>query len=196
MKLMAEDPFTQFEKWFEQALKSEIKEPYAFTLATANASGVPSARVLYMRDVTKRGISFFTNYKSDKGKDLSENPNCTANFFWLELDRQMRFAGKAQKLPASESEAYFRSRPRESQIGAWASNQSATLKDRDQLLEQLEVFRKKFEGRDVPRPEHWGGYLIVPYRVEFWQGRESRLHDRILYDLKEDGKWGMRRLSP
>lgn len=193
---LEKDPFTHFEKWFEQALKSQIQEPYAFTLATASSDGFPSARVLYMRDVTKRGISFFTNYNSDKGKDLAENPQCTANFFWLELDRQVRFAGNARKLSVEESDAYFRSRPRESQFGAWASDQSSTLTNRKELLDKLESFKEKFKDKEVPRPEHWGGYMIVPHRVEFWQGRESRLHDRILYSLEDGGAWATSRLSP
>ncbi len=193
---MADNPFDQFEKWFEQALKSEIQEPYAFTLATADKDGYPSARVVYMRDVTKRGISFFTNYNSDKGSDLAENPKCTANIFWMELERQVRFTGVAEKLTAEESDAYFNSRPRGSQIGAWASDQSSKLENRQELLDKLESLTKKFEGQDVPRPDHWGGYLINPERVEFWQGRESRLHDRILYTRNSDGDWVKQRLSP
>lgn len=193
---MADNPFDQFEKWFGQALKSEIQEPYAFTLATADAKGRPSARVLYMRDVTKRGISFFTNYNSDKGSDLAENPHCTGNFFWMELDRQVRFFGQAEKLSAEESDAYFNSRPRGSQIGAWASDQSSYLENRQELLDKLELLTVKFEGQDVKRPEHWGGYLIKPERIEFWQGRESRLHDRIQYSKNNDGEWVKHRLSP
>jgi len=193
---MADSPFGQFEKWFEQALKSEIQEPYALTLATANAKGNPSARVVYMRDITENGISFFTNYKSDKGSDLSENPSCSANFFWMELERQVRFSGRAEKLPTKESDEYFASRPRESQIGAWASDQSSALKNRQELLDKLEAFKHKFKDGDVPRPDHWGGYLIRPEAVEFWQGRESRLHDRILYTRNGDGDWVKQRLSP
>lgn len=193
---MADHPIDQFEKWFEQALKSEIKEPYAFTLATANAQGHPAARVLYMRDVTKRGISFFTNYRSQKGADLAENPFCSANFFWMELERQVRFFGRAEKLPAAESDAYFQSRPRGSRVGAWASHQSKALENRKELLEKLESLEAKFDGQEVPRPDFWGGYLIVPERVEFWQGRESRLHDRILYAKDGSGDWSKQRLSP
>lgn len=193
---MADNPFDQFEKWFEQALKSKIQEPYAFTLATANIDGNPSARVIYMRDVTKRGISFFANYNSDKGEDLAENPKCTANFFWMELERQIRFSGSAEKLPAVESDAYFNSRPRGSQIGAWASDQSSKLENRQELLDKLESLTAKFEGQEVPRPDHWGGYLIKPEKVEFWQGRESRLHDRIQYTKNGDGEWVKHRLSP
>jgi pyridoxamine 5'-phosphate oxidase len=193
---MADNPFDQFEKWFEQAIKAEIQEPYAFTLATASADGMPSARVLYMRDVTRKGISFFTNYHSDKGEDLKENPKCTANFFWMELDRQVRFSGMAEKLPTEESDEYFNSRPRGSQIGAWASDQSSKLKDRKELLDKLDKLQQEFNGKTVPRPPHWGGYLIKPIRIEFWQGRESRLHDRILYTLNENGEWVKDRLSP
>jgi pyridoxamine 5'-phosphate oxidase len=193
---MESNPFKQFEKWFEQALKAEIQEPYAFTLATADGQGFPSARVLYMRDVTPKGISFFTNYRSEKGQELSENPNCSANFFWMELDRQIRFAGRAEKLPVAESDEYFASRPRESQIGAWASDQSSPLENREELLQKLEDFKQKFEGGEVPRPDHWGGFMIIPEKVEFWQGRQSRLHDRIVYTRGDDGSWNLTRLSP
>jgi len=193
---MSGNPFDQFEKWFEQALKSEIQEPYAFTLATADKQGNPSARVVYMRDITPKGISFFTNYHSDKGSDLAENPKCSANLFWMELERQVRFSGVAKKLPAHESDTYFNSRPRGSQIGAWASNQSSVLENRQELLDKLESLTNKFEGQEVPRPEHWGGYLIQPDKVEFWQGRESRLHDRVLYTRNGDGDWVKQRLSP
>ena len=193
---MESNPFKQFEKWFEQALKAEIQEPYAFTLATADGQGFPSARVLYMRDVTPKGISFFTNYRSEKGQELSENPNCSANFFWMELDRQIRFAGRAEKLPVAESDEYFASRPRESQIGAWASDQSSPLENREELLQKLEDFKQKFDGGEVPRPDHWGGFMIIPEKVEFWQGRQSRLHDRIVYTRGDDGSWNLTRLSP
>ncbi len=193
---MSSNPFDQFEKWFDQALKSEIQEPYAFTLATASKEGKPAARVLYMRDVSRKGISFFTNYESDKGKNLAENPFCSANFFWMELDRQVRFSGKAEKLPVADSDEYYNSRPRGSQIGAWASNQSSSLKSRKELLDKLDSLVEKFDGKDVPRPDHWGGYLIIPEQIEFWQGRESRLHDRIRFSLEEDGSWSMERLSP
>jgi pyridoxamine 5'-phosphate oxidase len=193
---MESNPFKQFEQWFEQALKAEIQEPYAFTLATADGQGFPSARVLYMRDVTPKGISFFTNYRSEKGQELSENPNCSANFFWMELDRQIRFAGRAEKLPVAESDEYFASRPRESQIGAWASDQSSPLENREELLQKLEDFKQKFEGGEVPRPDHWGGFMIIPEKVEFWQGRQSRLHDRIVYTRGDDGSWNLTRLSP
>ena len=193
---MSDNPFDQFEKWFEQALKAEIQEPYAFTLATSDSKGNPSARVVYMRDVTKRGISFFTNYHSDKGSDLAENPKCSANVFWMELERQIRFSGVAAKLAAEESDAYFDSRPRQSQIGAWASDQSSKLENRQELLDKLDTLKVKFEGRKVPRPDHWGGYLIKPEKVEFWQGRESRLHDRILYTQNNAGDWVKQRLSP
>ncbi|MEM9053407.1 MAG: pyridoxamine 5'-phosphate oxidase [Bacteroidota bacterium] len=193
---MADNPFDQFEKWFGEALKAEIQEPYAFTLATASAKGIPNARVVYMRDLSKEGFAFFTNYNSDKGSDLAENPNCTANFFWTEMDRQVKFTGTAEKLTPEASDAYFNSRPRGSQIGAWTSDQSSVLKDRLELLDKLERLKDEFEGKEVPRPPHWGGYQIRPTRVEFWQGRESRLHDRILYTLSENGEWQKDRLSP
>jgi len=193
---MADDPLVQFEQWFGEALQAKIQEPYAFTLATASTKGVPNARVVYMRDLSKEGFAFFTNYHSDKGADLAENPHCTANFFWMELDRQVKFSGTAEKLSPEASDAYFNSRPRGSRIGAWTSDQSSVLKDREELLRKLEKWTQEFEGKDVPRPPHWGGYLIKPSKVEFWQGRESRLHDRILYTLTANGKWLKDRLSP
>lgn len=191
-----DNPIDQFSMWFENAVSCGIRDPFALTLATANKNGIPSARVVYMRDVTERGLVFFTNYLSQKGHDLFENPYACANFYWEDLSRQVRFTGRVEKVDISESDSYFDSRPRESQIGAWASNQSSKLNGREELISKLDALKIEFEGRDVPRPEHWGGYVIIPSTVEFWQGRESRLHDRILYERDENGNWAMSRLSP
>jgi len=190
------DPFKLFEKWFEELLKSEVLDPYAFTLATSGSDNQPSARVLYMRDVTEKGITCYTNYNSQKGKDLSENPRFSANFFWPELARQVRFAGTVKKVEGSNSDDYFNSRPRESKVGAWASNQSSELLNRRELEDKVKTYTEKFEGQKVPRPPHWGGYLLMPNEIEFWQGRESRLHDRLRYRKVEEGKWQLNRLSP
>lgn len=195
-KDVLKDPIEQFNIWFENAVQSHIKDPFALTLATANKDGIPSARVVYMREVTDRGLVFFTNYKSHKGQDLLENPVACANFYWEDLYRQIRLVGKVERVSASESDAYFQSRPRESQIGAWASHQSNILSNRDELIARLDELSKEFEGQEVPRPEFWGGYLIVPFQIEFWQGRESRLHDRIMYERDSNGNWNFDRLSP
>jgi pyridoxamine 5'-phosphate oxidase len=193
---MNADPVKQFGLWFEEAVKAEVFDPYAFTLATSGKDGKPSARVVYMRDVSDSGLSFFTNYASDKGRDLEENPWACANFYWSELSRQVRFVGKVAKLPVELSDAYFASRPRESQIGAWASDQSSELQNREELEQKVLDFTNRFEATEVPRPPHWGGYLIQPETVEFWQGRESRLHDRIVYQKELSGLWKRVRLSP
>lgn len=189
-------PFRLFEKWFDNVLKAEITDPYAFTLATATADGMPSARVVYMRDISEKGLTCFTNYKSRKGNHLAENPVFCANFYWEDLARQVRFEGKVEKVSELISDEYFASRPRESQIGAWASDQSSGLPSRKALEEKLEALKAKFDGDSVPRPPYWGGYLLIPTKVEFWQGRESRLHDRLEYTLEDDAKWNLQRLSP
>lgn len=193
---MAADPFKQFEIWFSQLLQAKVLDPYAFTLATADAHGRPSARLLYMRDITDQGLSCFTNYNSSKGHDLEANPQFSANFYWQELSRQVRFGGRVQKLPDAVSDDYFASRPRESRIGAWASDQSEEIPDRSYLESRVRELTASFEGKDIPRPPHWGGYLLIPDTVEFWQGRQSRLHDRMVYKKLSTGSWTLNRLAP
>jgi pyridoxamine 5'-phosphate oxidase len=194
-KVVFPDPLHQFKFWLEEAAKAGVPEVNAMTLATADVEGNPSARIVLLRGFNETGISFFTNYASKKGQDLKANPKSCLNFFWPELERQIRINGSIQSLPANESDAYFASRPRESQLGAWASHQSEIIPSKEFLMEKFKNLEKEFEGRSIPRPPHWGGFLLVPHSFEFWQGRPSRLHDRIGYIL-ESGKWLIRRYSP
>jgi pyridoxamine 5'-phosphate oxidase len=189
------DPMAQFSSWFDEAIAAELLEPTAMTLATANADGQPSMRVVLLKGVTENGFVFYTNYLSHKGRDLAENPKASLLFFWPELERQIRIEGITERVPEAESDAYFSSRPFESQVGAWASLQSSVLRSRDEMEEHFETLRATYEGKPVPRPEHWGGYVLTPKVVEFWQGRPSRLHDRIRYRL-DNGAWIIERLSP
>jgi pyridoxamine 5'-phosphate oxidase len=194
-KHVPENPYKLFEKWFEEAVSSQILDPYAMVIATVNKKHQPSTRVVYMRDISENGLVFYTNYHSDKAKDLDENKNISALFFWIELERQIKITGVAEKTSNEMSDAYFASRPRESQIGAWASNQSSILSSRSELEEKVLYYTKLFEGQSVPRPEYWGGYLIKPHSFEFWQGRPNRLHDRIIY-TRQSNNWIISRLSP
>lgn len=189
------DPIHQFKKWFDEALSAELPEPHAMTLATVSAAGKPSIRVVLLRNFDAEGFVFFTNYKSKKGGDAAHNPNVALNFFWQQIERQVRIEGCIEKINVGESEAYFNSRPRESQIGAWASLQSMEIESRATLEEQVQFYTKKYEGVPIPCPPHWGGYRVVPEYFEFWQGRPSRLHDRISYTLK-NGSWLISRLNP
>jgi pyridoxamine 5'-phosphate oxidase len=190
-----DNPIEQYAKWFEEAVGSQVPDPKAMTLSTVNRDGVPSSRVVYTRGLKKDGLVFYTNYNSQKGIELKENPHASINIFWSELERQIRINGVVEKLTEKESDEYFASRPRESQVGAWASDQSAQLADRTELEEKVKRYEKEFEGKDVPRPNNWGGYIFKPYYFEFWQGRPSRLHDRIAYELI-DKNWSKKRLSP
>lgn len=193
----AEDPILQFESWMEEAIAHNVKEPNALHLATVDASGRPSGRIVLLRDFSERGFSFFTNYGSRKGEDLLQNNNASMTFFWSELYRQVRIGGKVYRLPASESDAYFRSRPRESQISAVASQQSRVLENRALLEKTASETDQKYRDRPVPRPDDWGGYYLVPEYVEFWQGREHRLHDRLQYiRTGQEGGWAIRLLYP
>lgn len=190
-----EDPTVQFARWFEEALNANVSEPNAFVLATATPEGRPSARVMLLKGLDARGFTFFTNYESRKGREILANPWVAMDFFWDELERQVRVEGRAEKVPAEESDAYFASRPHGSRLGAWASSQSSRITSREELEERLREVEARFGDGEVPRPPHWGGFLVAPVRIEFWQGRPSRLHDRILYELGESG-WSVSRLSP
>ncbi len=190
------NPILQFKKWFQEAMDSQITEPYAMTISTVNSANRPSSRVVLLRNVSEEGFSFFTNYLSRKGQDLAVNPFAAINFFWQELERQVRIEGKIVKLEAVASDAYFASRPRGSQIGAWSSPQSEIIESRKILEDAVEDYLQQFEGKNVLRPLHWGGYCLIPDYIEFWQGRESRLHDRICYFQHSDGSWVRSRLAP
>ena len=193
---VAADPIQQFQKWWDQVITSEIVEPNAMTLATASADGLPSARVVLLKGFDERGFVFFTNYESFKGMQLEENPKACLVFFWKELERQVRILGVASRLPEEESDVYFHSRPVGSRIGAWASPQSQVIENREWLERTFDKRKVEFREGNIPRPPHWGGYLVKPVIVEFWQGRFSRLHDRIQYTLQEDGTWKIERLAP
>ncbi len=188
------NPFKQFESWYQEILKSDIKEPSAMTLATADKSGSPSARIVLLKGFDENGFLFFTNYESRKGKELIENPAAELLFYWMDLQRQVRISGKVEKTSKDESEKYFTTRPLQSRIGAWASKQGEIIPDREYLEKRFSKFEKKFKD-NVPLPSNWGGFRLIPERFEFWQGRESRLHDRICY-LKKNKEWEIVRLSP
>jgi pyridoxamine 5'-phosphate oxidase len=213
------DPILQFRKWFDQAsgarasgrarkffirlykslllvAGAEPMDVNAMTLATADEMGRPSARVVLLKGVDQRGFVFYTNYDSRKGRELDKNPQAALVFYWSDLERQVCVAGEAVKLPAEESDAYFKSRPRGSRIAAWASQQSEPVRDRTALEERWKQFEAKYPGGEVPRPPHWGGYVLRPACIEFWQGRPNRLHDRFRYTRQSDGGWLIERLSP
>lgn len=191
---VAKDPFAQFERWWNEALAAEILEVNAMTLATATAAGKPSARIVLLKGYDAKGFVFFTNYTSRKGQEIAENGQATLLFFWKELERQVRIEGKIEKITAQENDEYFHSRPEGSRIGAWSSPQSQVIQDRSVIEENVKKYTEQFKG-SIPRPEHWGGYRVVPDHIEFWQGRPSRLHDRILYTL-ENEYWQIQRLAP
>ena len=192
---VAKEPFSQFEQWFSEARKAEVPEPNAMILATSGADGRPNIRAVLLKRFDERGFVFFTNYHSDKARELAENPNAAAEFIWLELERQVRIRGRCEKISTAESLAYFATRSRDSRIGAWISDQSRIIGSRKLLQMQFEKMKAKFKEGDIPLPDFWGGYRLVPERIEFWQGRESRLHDRILY-TREAGGWQIGRLAP
>jgi len=189
------DPILQFQHWFNEALNAQLYEPNVMTLATSDRFGRPSARIVLLKGVDQDGFVFFTNYESSKGQQLLENPQAALVFFWAELERQVRIEGVVSKVPEHVSTAYFHSRPVGSQIGAIASPQSKVITNRSLLEDKVEALKNQYEGQEIPRPSNWGGYLVEPSKIEFWQGRSSRLHDRILYELT-DGSWIINRLAP
>lgn len=190
------NPFEQFKLWFDQALAAKLPEPNAMMIATATLEGKPSARMVLLKDYDERGFVFYTNYDSQKGQQLIENPWGAIVFWWAELERQVRIEGRVEKVSEAESEAYFRSRPKGSQLGAWVSNQSQVIDSREVLEQRLQQLKEEYENKEVPRPPHWGGFRVIPDMIEFWQGRPSRLHDRLLYQQQENGAWTIQRLSP
>ena len=191
------NPLEQFEDWFKQAQAADLKEPNAMVLATATAEGRPSARVVLLKEVCDIGFVFYTSHANRKGKELGTNPFCALTFYWAELERQVRVEGRVQLIPRSRAEVYFRSRPRGSRLGALASKQSEWLPNRQILEKKLTDLEAQYAGSDdIPMPESWGGYLVVPETIEFWQGRPNRLHDRIRYKKDAGGNWTVERLSP
>lgn len=192
---VAKNPFDQFAKWWDEAIKSEIDEVNAMTLATVDQRNRPSARIVLLKDYNSSGFVFYTNYESNKGAQIESNPYASLVFFWKELERQVRIEGKCERVASSESDAYFKSRPVGSQIGAAASPQSSIISDRSILTDKVEELEKQFPNGNIPRPSNWGGYRIIPETIEFWQGRSSRLHDRIKY-LKAGDIWRIVRLAP
>jgi len=190
-----DDPFEQFKEWFAEVLNSNFLEPNAMVLSTSTSEGIPSSRVVLLKKFDERGFVFFTNYESQKAREIEENPNVSLLFYWDKLERQVRINGKAQKISKEESEEYFITRPYLSKIGAWASRQSQPLKSRFSLMREVARLTMKFP-LNVPLPPFWGGYRVVPNYFEFWQGRPSRLHDRIAYYLLPDGSWKKQRLYP
>jgi len=190
------NPFKQFHTWFNQALAAGLPEPNAMTLATASPEGKPSARIVLLKDYDEQGFVFYTNYQSYKGQQLLENPWGALVFWWAKLERQVRIEGRVEKVAPSESDAYFKSRPPASQLAAWASPQSQVIENRQVIDQRLHQLQEEYAGKEVTRPPHWGGFRVVPVEIEFWQGRPSRLHDRLLYRRSEDSSWGIQRLSP
>ena len=189
------DPVEQFARWWTDAINSEIFEVNAMTLATSTKDGKPSARIVLLKGYDDRGFVFYTNYESHKGNELAENPYAALVFFWKEIERQVRIEGVVEKISAAESDAYFFSRPEGSRVGAWASPQSTVIENRELLETNARYYTAKFKN-SIPRPPHWGGYRVMPLKIEFWQGRSNRLHDRILYTKTTEGSWKAERLAP
>lgn len=190
------DPVAFFMQWFVEASTAQITEVNAMTLASVGAEGKPHARIVLLKGVEDGGFTFFTNYDSAKGQQIASNNSVALLFFWKELERQVRIEGKIQKLSAEESDKYFNSRPAGSRIGAWASPQSQVIPDRSVLDDNYKTYEAKFADSAIPRPEHWGGYVVIPSQIEFWQGRSSRMHDRICFSANADGSWAKNRLAP
>ena len=192
---MHEHPLRQLQLWYQKAIELQVPEPNAMTLATVDHNGQPSIRVVLVKDIDLQGLTFFTNYKSRKGLELANHPLASLNFFWQTIERQVRVNGTVEQVSSQESDDYFKTRPRGSQIGAWVSPQSEPIPNRLFLEHRLKEYQDRFEDQEIPRPPHWGGYIIKPRVVEFWQGRPNRLHDRMLYEYKE-GQWSLERLAP
>ncbi len=192
----ADNPFDQFEKWFNDAIEANIDLPDAMTLATATPNGIPSARMVVLRGLDRKGFCFYTDYDSQKGSELAANPHAAAVFYWRELDRQVRISGTIVKMTDTESDAYFASRPRDSQLAVWTERQTVVISGREHLEQNFKKAKLTYADKHIPRPTHWGGYRLMPTMFEFWQGSPSRLHDRIRYTLIEDGNWTIETLSP
>ena len=193
---LAADPLQQFRHWFDQALAAGTNEPNAMVLATADAAGKPSTRVVLLKGIDERGFVFFTNYESRKARELAVNRHAALNFFWVELERQVCVTGSVTQVPREEAEAYFKTRPRGSRLGAWASKQSDTVPSREVLEARLQELEMEYPGEEIPLPPFWGGYVLAPGEIDFWQGRPNRLHDRFRYSKQSDGRWLVERLSP
>ncbi|MBK7762395.1 MAG: pyridoxamine 5'-phosphate oxidase [Bacteroidetes bacterium] len=190
------DPIQQFQQWFQQAVNAEIDDVNAMTLATVDADNKPHARIVLLKGVEDNQFIFFTNYRSAKGRDMEQNQQVALDFFWKELQRQIRIEGKVEKISSEASTLYFQSRPRESQLGAWASFQSETLESREVLEQRFANLKQQYENQEIPKPSHWGGYAVIPNRIEFWQGRMNRLHDRFAFTRNTSGEWELTRLNP
>jgi pyridoxamine 5'-phosphate oxidase len=190
------NPFIQFKQWFDQALTAQLPEPNAMTIATVTPDGKPRARMVLLKGFDERSFVFYTNYNSHKGQELAQNPQASLVFWWAELERQVRICGRVEKVSESESDEYFYSRPLNSRLGAWASNQSEVIESREVLEQRMQELQIKYQNQDVQRPLHWGGLRVIPTEIEFWQGRSNRLHDRLLYTRLDDGSWKIVRLSP
>ncbi len=195
-KLIDPNPVIQFQRWLDEAIAAHLPLPEAMTLATATADGKPSARLVLLKRADENGFVFFTNYQSTKARDLDNNPFAALVFYWPQLERQVRVEGKVQRTSVAESQEYFQTRPRESQIGALASPQSEVISGREALEQRAAELEQLYRDRTIECPTHWGGYRLLPERIEFWKGRVGRLHDRILYELEADGSWAIKRLAP
>jgi pyridoxamine 5'-phosphate oxidase len=190
------DPLAQFRRWFEEAVAAGLPQPEAMALATATPDGRPSLRMVLLRGFDERGFVFYTNYDSRKGRELQANPRAALAFYWFEMDRQVRIEGRVERVTPQESDAYFRTRPRGSRLGAWASPQSRVIAGRAVLERRVQEVAAEYDGQEVPRPEYWGGQRVVPEVIEFWQGQPDRLHDRLCYRRLEEGGWRLERLAP